>query len=44
MPLYLKLNYLTLTLRLEGGKGMEWNGKKKKNILRIFSHFRCLEV
>ena len=26
----------------EGGK--EWNGMEKKNILRIFSSFPCLEV
>ena len=35
-----------ITLRLGGGKGIEWNGmeKKKKNILRIFSYFSCLEI
>ena len=33
--------FIPLTLRLGGGKGMEW---KKKNILRIFSHFLSLEV
>ena len=33
-----------LTLCLEEGKGMEWNGKKRENILRIFFLFSCLEV
>ena len=37
----MEIPFPCLTLRLGGGKGMEW---KKKNILRIFSHFPCLEV
>jgi hypothetical protein len=39
---------IPITLRLEGGKGIEWNRMEKKNIyiyiLRIFSHFPYLEV
>jgi hypothetical protein len=38
----------SLTLRLGGGKRIEWNGNNNNNnnnnILRIFSHFPYLEV